>query len=164
MHEPVSTVYWTPPSKSVWGLPKDAVPTVCFVFSISSQLRFTGMGFCCLISRVKGYTWAQMAGVYSESCCCSLFRTVFFRTLLLGKQGHFRIPVCGNWCHSACGIINENIYPLSIVQERVIQKRLLWRMLSLLWERKRPEKHLGGPERFWVEPDLLQPFDCPYPH
>lgn len=56
MREPVSTVYWTPPSKSVWGLPKDAVPTVCFVFSVSSQLRFTGMGFCCLISRVKGYT------------------------------------------------------------------------------------------------------------
>lgn len=60
-----------------------------------------------------------VAGVYSESCRCSLFKT-----LPLGKQGHFRIPVCGHWCHSACGIINENIYPLSIVQERVIQKRL----------------------------------------
>lgn len=159
MREPVSTIF-----QVSLGITKRRSSNCVFCFLCIKSTAVYWDGVLLSYFQVKGYTWAQMAGVYSESCCCSLFRTVFFRTLLLGKQGHFRTPVCGNWCHSACGIINENIYPLSIVQEKVIQKRLLRGMLESSVGTEEAREHLGGPERFWVEPDLLQPFDCLYPH
>lgn len=90
-----------------------------FVFCKSTVICWSG--FCSLISRVKVCVWEWVAAACSESCCCSLFRTMVSE-LSLGKQGHFRISVRGNTRRSACDTIDENLYPLSLCK-RLIQKR-----------------------------------------